>query len=140
MNNDYRVVSNDVLNRHFVGFDRIFDRYANMSSNSYPPHNIIQVDNNVYEIEFALAGFSLDDIKVQIEDGNLIVSGSNAKTNEEETRTYIHRGISSREFEKQFRLAEHWEVTGAAFKDGILTISLKQEIPEAKKPKLIEIK
>ena len=131
-----RILSDDILNSNFVGFDRFFDHFANVPTNSYPPHNVINVGEDKREIEFALAGFSSDDVEIEVKDGILSITGE--KTVEDD-KEYIWRGISSRKFVKQFSLTDYWEVGGASFKDGILTISLYREVPEALKPKTIKI-
>ena len=136
MNKQLRILSDDILNSNFVGFDRLFDQFSGTTSNSYPPHNLIRTGEDTQEIEFALAGFSSEEVTVTVEDGIVTITGSKA----DDERDYIHRGISARQFTKKFPLSMYWEATGAEFKDGILVISLKQEIPEAKKPKQIEIK
>lgn len=133
-----RITSADIFNRQFIGFDRIVDHLSSLQSNNYPPHNIIITGDDTRSIEFALAGFQRDDVDITVEDDVLTVSGEPAATDED--KVYVHQGIASRGFTKQFSLAEYWEIDGAAFADGILTISLKQEIPEYKKPKQIEIK
>lgn len=131
-----RISSADIFNRQFIGFDRIVDHLSSFNANSYPPHNIIITGDDTRSIEFALAGFLPDDVEITIEDSVLTVSG---ETKVDEEKVYIHQGIASRSFKKQFSLAEYWEVESADFGNGILTILLKQEIPEAKKPKKIQI-
>lgn len=132
-----RITSADIFNRQFIGFDRIVDHLSSLQSNNYPPHNIIITGDDTRSIEFALAGFQRDDVEITVEDDVLTVSGEPAV---DEDKVYVHQGIASRSFTKQFSLAEYWEIDSAEFSDGILTILLKQEIPEAKKPKQIEIK
>jgi len=132
-----RITSADIFNRQFIGFDRIVDHLSSLQSNNYPPHNIIITGDDTRSIEFALAGFQRDDVAISVEDDVLTVSGEPAA---DEDKVYVHQGIASRSFTKQFSLAEYWEIEGAEFSDGILTVLLKQEIPEAKKPKQIEIK
>ena len=131
-----RITSADIFNRQFIGFDRILDHLSSINTNAYPPHNIVITGDDTRSIEFALAGFHADDVEITIEDSVLTVSGE-SKADEE--KVYIHQGIASRSFKKQFSLAEYWEIQDAEFNNGILTISLIQEIPEAKKPKRIEI-
>ena len=132
-----RITSADIFNRQFIGFDRIVDHLSSLQSNNYPPHNIIITGDDTRSIEFALAGFQRDDVDITVEDDVLTVSGEPAA---DEDKIYVHQGIASRSFTKQFSLAEYWEIDSAEFSNGILTILLKQEIPEAKKPKQIEIK
>ena len=131
-----RIVSEDILNGHFLGYNKLFDRFADMHSNSYPPHNIIATGDETRDIEFAIAGFLPEEVDVTVENAVLTVSAEQAEPNDKE---YIHCGISKRGFTKQFSLAEYWVVKKARFEHGILTISVKQEIPEAKKPKTSKI-
>ena len=100
-----RILSDDILNSNFVGFDRFFDHFANVPTNSYPPHNVINVGEDKREIEFALAGFSSDDVEIEVKDGILSITGE--KTVEDD-KEYIWRGISSRKFVKQFSLTDYW--------------------------------
>jgi len=137
MNKEVRILADDIFNRHFVGFDRIFDQFVNTQANSYPPHNVIKTGEDTRDIEFALAGFKEEEIEVVVENGVLTVTGAQAT---EDDKEYLWRGIAARAFTKQFSLTDYWEVTGAKFTDGILTISTKQEVPEAVKPKQIQIK
>ena len=137
MDKQLRIVSDDILIRHFVGFDRIFDQFSNVQTNSYPPHNVVKTGEDTRDIEFALAGFAEDDISVIVEDGVLTVAGAQEV---EDEREYLWRGIGTRAFTKQFSLSEYWVVTGAKFTNGVLVISTKQEVPEAVKPKTIKIK
>lgn len=132
------LLSNDVLNSNFVGFDRIFDTFSTVSASAYPPHNIIRVDDDTREIEFALAGFSSDDLTVEIKDNMLTIIGEKTEK-EEDGREYVWHGISSRKFIKQFSLTDYWKVDNAAFNDGILTLVLHREVPEELKPRLIQI-
>lgn len=136
MNKQLRILSDDILNSNFVGFDRFFDQFAHITSNSYPPHNIVRTSEDTREIEFALAGFSSNEVDITVEDSVVTITGEK----EEDERDYIWHGISARQFTKKFPLTSYWEVKAAEFKDGILIISLKQEIPEAKRPKQITIK
>ena len=124
--------------RQFVGFDTLFDELNRVSERkepNYPAYNIAKDDEEHYRIEVALAGFSTDEISIQTEKGVLTIEAAKA----EETGTYIHQGIAKRAFSKMFRLAEYMKVEDAQFVDGILTIFLKREIPEADKPKQISI-
>ena len=135
MNDAIKITSADIFNRQFIGFDRLFESMMNQQTSSYPPHNIVITNEDTRDIEFALAGFLPDDVNVTIEDAVLTVTGEALR----EERVYVHRGIAARSFTKRFNLAEYWEIEGAEFSNGILTISLKQEIPEAKKAKTIAI-
>ena len=123
-----------------VGFDRQMEMLENMSgrSTSYPPYNIIKLDEDNYKIEVALAGFTMKDISVEVQPpSTLVIEGNRG---EEPTREYMHRGIGGRAFRQQFALAEYVVVDGAAFKDGILTVSLSRELPEEQRVKKITIK
>lgn len=139
MNKQLRIVSDDILIRHFVGYNRIFDQFSSVQTNTYPPHNVVKTGDDSIDIEFALAGFIEDDISVIVEDGVLTVAGAQ-EIEENPDREYLWRGIGTRAFTKQFSLSEYWTVTGAKFTDGVLVISTTQEVPEAVKPKTIEIK
>ena len=126
------------LARQFVGFDTLFDELNEMAArkeSNYPAYNIAKDDDEHYRIEVALAGFSSDEISVQTEKGVLTVAASKS----EDKGNYIHQGIAKRAFSKAFRLAEHIKVDDANYVDGILTIFLRREIPEAERPKKIAI-
>ena len=130
------------LYRATVGFDRIADLMdralsADVANPTYPPYNIEKTAENAYRISVAVAGFSADDLTVEVRDGALHVSAR--KSAEEEPRSYLHRGIATRAFERRFALADHVRVTGAAHADGMLHIDLKREMPEALKPRRIDI-
>lgn len=105
---------------------------------TYPPYNIREIDEDSRVLELALAGFSKDEIKVEVENRKLTISGEKAKANEEVK--YIHKGIAARKFTKELALWEYWEVASADYNDGILYVVLKREIPEEKKPRQIKIK
>lgn len=131
------------LNRALVGFDRLFDgfesRFANQLATNYPPHNVVKLDESRYAIEIAVAGFKRHEISVEIEQEVLTVRGETETPNESTSRQYLHRGLSSRNFERSWQLAEHMIVEGAEMKDGILTVNLKYVIPEDKKARVIDI-
>ena len=126
---------------HFIGFDHIWNdiaRLSEMSDNKlYPPHNVVKKDETHFSVELALAGYSKDDLNVEVKDGILVVAGG--KTDGEQEREYLHRGISAKKFTRTFRLSEHVVVDGADFKDGLLVIDLRVEIPEEKRPRTIPI-
>jgi len=136
INKQLRIISDDILNGHFIGYNQILDRFANIHTNTFPPHNVIKTGEETYDIEFAVAGFTPEEISVTVENSVLTVAAEQAKPNDKE---YVHCGISKREFSKQFPLNEYWEIERAESVNGILTISVKQDIPEAKKPKTIKI-
>tara|TARA_B100001564_G_C20587180_1_gene646081 strand:+ start:540 stop:974 length:435 start_codon:yes stop_codon:yes gene_type:complete len=124
--------------RQFVGFDSLFDELNEVAArkeSNYPAFNIAKDDEEHYRIEVALAGFALDHISIETEKGMLKIEAN--KT--EESANYIHQGIAQRGFSKMFRLAEHMKVDDARFVDGILTIYLRREIPEADRPQKIAI-
>lgn len=122
----------------FVGFDSMFDeldRISRRSGDSFPPHNILKTDENKYLIELAVAGFSEQELNIEVKDRILTVQGSH----EDRGREYIHKGISTKRFERQFRLSEYVEVNGAEFRDGLLSITLEVVVPDSKLPRRIAI-
>ena len=127
---------NSIFPRHFVGFDSLLNELElRHEDTNYPPYNIIKQGNNRYAIELAVAGFSKDDIEITNEDRDLIVKASK----EQKDAEYLHKGISTKTFEKNFRLAEHVQVVGADLSDGMLSIELEVVLPDEKRPKRIEI-
>jgi molecular chaperone IbpA len=129
------------LYRATVGFDQIADLMdrvsaTDASANTYPPYNIEKTDDDAYRISIAVAGFSEADLSVDVREKSLIVSANKA---EDEGKTYLHRGIATRAFERRFHLADHVVVTGASHADGMLHIDLVKEVPEALKPRRISI-
>ncbi len=130
------------LYRSSVGFDRLarmMDDAANFEAPAYPPYNIERVGDDDYRITIAIAGFSANDINLEVKGNALTVSGK--KTDKPEVKTeYLHQGIAGRNFERRFQLADHVEVTGADLNHGLLHIALKRTIPEALKPRTIAIK
>ena len=130
------------LYRATVGFDRIADMMdrvmeTEVSAPTYPPYNIEKIDENAYRISVAVAGFAESELNVEVKEGALIVSARKAEDDKE--RTFLHRGIATRAFERRFQLADHVRVTGASHVDGMLHIDLVREVPEALKPRRIEI-
>ena len=122
----------------FIGFDRLLDEmeYATKHAHdNYPPHNIIKESDTEYLIEVAVAGFKKEDIKIEQKERSLKITGEYTSKG----RDVIHRGISTRNFKRTFRLSEYVYVTGATFEDGILAVKLKIEIPEEKQPRQINI-
>lgn len=124
---------------HFIGFDHVWseiERLSDMADNKlYPPHNVVKHTETQFSVELALAGYSKDDLTVEVKDGILVVQGGKS----EATREYLHRGISAKKFTRTFRLSEHVVVDGADFKDGLLVIDLKVVLPEEKLPRTIKI-
>ncbi|MBL9050030.1 MAG: Hsp20 family protein [Tabrizicola sp.] len=130
------------LYRATVGFDRIADLMDRVLSSdvaqpTYPPYNIEKTAEDAYRISIAVAGFAPDELNVEVRDGNLFVSAR--KTADETERTYLHRGIATRAFERRFALADHVRVAGALHENGMLHVDLIRETPEALKPRRIEI-
>tara|TARA_B100001939_G_scaffold345335_1_gene361646 strand:- start:915 stop:1343 length:429 start_codon:yes stop_codon:yes gene_type:complete len=127
------------LYRNSIGLDSIFDsllgRIEHNQSN-YPPYNIVKSDDDHYTIEIAVAGFAQGDIDIQVKEGELIITG--AKSDEDDTQ-YLHHGIGTRKFTRTFNLAEYVEVKSADVENGVLSIALERNIPEAMKPKSIAI-
>ena len=132
-----------------VGFDNVFDHFERMfeddftsfSAPTFPFYNIVKQGKNKYDIELALAGYSKDDIEVNLEDGVLTIkSKKEDKSEEKEDGEVIHKGIAKRYFSKAFTIADDIEVKGAELKDGLLKVSLERIIPESKKPRTIDIK
>ncbi len=125
----------------FVGFEPLFDELerihssARSGNDNYPPHNIVRIDEEHFNIEMALAGFSKDDVEVELKDGKLTISGSKS----EDERDYAYKGISSRKFSRSFRLAEYVVADGADLVDGVLVVNLQLDIPEEKRPQKIKI-
>lgn len=129
------------LYRNSIGFDRMASLIDNAlrsdtASTGYPPYNIEVLEENRYSISLAIAGFAESDLDITVEKGVLTVRG---KKEDDVERQYLHQGIANRAFERKFNLADHIEVTGADLANGLLTISLIKEVPEAMKPKTIAI-
>jgi molecular chaperone IbpA len=129
--------------RSTVGFDRLFDMLENSTlgqgQENYPPFDLIKLGDNDYRIELAVAGFKPDEIDITAHQNVLLVSGRKKDEAGENANDYIYRGIATRSFERRFALADHIQVRGADMKDGLLAIELVREIPEAMKPKKINI-
>jgi molecular chaperone IbpA len=127
--------------RSSIGFDRILDlmdqslRYQ--PENNYPPYNITRTGENTYRISLAVAGFKPDQISVTVQQNTLVVSGREVQKTDHD---YVHRGIAARDFERRFSLADFVEVKEASFEDGLLQIDLVRELPEAMKPRRIEVR
>jgi molecular chaperone IbpA len=129
--------------RSTVGFDRLFDMLENSSvgqpTENYPPFDLIKKGDNDYCIQLAVAGFRPDEIDITAQQNVLIVSGRKADESEQKNGDFIYRGIANRSFERRFALADHIQVRGADLKDGLLSVELVREIPEAMKPRKINI-
>lgn len=123
----------------FIGFDHIFNELERISEHAldhYPPHNIVKYDDDTFAIEIAVAGFKKGEVQCELKDGILTITGEHKSKG----RKMIHRGISTKKFNREFRLSEHTEVAGAKFEDGLLVIDIKVVIPEEKRPRKINIK
>ncbi len=133
------------LFRYSVGFDRMqrlldrTQRHVDRSEggNAYPPYNIEAVGDDAYQISIAVAGFSEDELEISVQENELTVTG---RVENPEDVQYLHRGIAGRAFERRFDLADHVKVTGAGLANGMLHIDLEREVPEALKPRTIDIK
>jgi molecular chaperone IbpA len=125
----------------FIGFDtdlkRLYDLHNTANKQSYPPYDILKLDEDTYKISLAVAGFSKEDIDVSVDNGTLIIKGEIVEVPDAEV---VHKGIAGRKFSRSFALGEYMEVTGADMKDGMLHINIERIIPEEKKPKTIKIK
>ena len=124
-----------------VGFDSVFDRFFDMDltrDSGYPPYNIRKINEAQYVIEIALAGFSKEDIEVEVTEGNLAIRSKEEKETDEDD-SFVHKGIAKRSFLRSFTLSDDIIVKGADLKDGMLIINLEKVIPEEKKPRLIQI-
>jgi molecular chaperone IbpA len=130
------------LNRALIGFDRMFDdmerRYTSQSTGNYPPYNIAKVGDNRYQIDIAVTGFTREEVAVTIEANELTIRGER-KRDDDDAVEYLHRGLALRDFERSFTLAEHMKVLSATVQNGILHIEIEREIPEALKPRIIDI-
>ena len=135
----------DAINRALIGFDTMFDqmerRYGNSVNNNYPPHNILKTGDNQYEIQIAVTGFEKSEISAEVEANVLTVKGESEESirHENPEVVYLHRGLATRDFVREFPLAEHIEVIGAEIKNGMLIVKLVRNIPESEKPRVINI-
>ena len=130
------------IHKFAVGFDQMFDELlrqtAGTNSTNYPPYNVVKHSEDKFSIELAVAGFKEGDIDLTVEKNQLTVKGEKAIELNENVE-YLHRGISARNFQRSWTLADHVEVAGAEVRDGILTIQLERQVPEEQKPKKIAI-
>ena len=124
----------------FIGFNRELTRLNHehkTNSQSYPPYDLLKLDEDTYRLSLAIAGFTKDDINISVDNGTLIIKGEIVEVTDAEV---VHKGIAGRKFTRTFALGEYMEVTGAELKDGMLTINIDRIVPEEKKPKTIKIK
>jgi len=127
------------LSRALIGFDHIFNQHLQPAASNYPPHNIVKYSDSEYAIEVAVAGFSKEEITVEVNQDQLIVRGVQVQS-ETTSKEYLHRGLASRDFEQTYTLAEYMEVKDAEVADGMLIIKIERIVPEALKPRQILIK
>jgi len=132
------------LYRSTVGFDRLGSLIdaalsAEPSAPSYPPYNIEKTGENAYRISVAVAGFAEDELSIEAKDGQLIIAGAKREVAADQEPTYLYRGIAARAFERRFQLADHVRAKGAKLENGLLHVDLVREVPEALKPRKIEI-
>lgn len=135
-----RTIDFSPLYRSVVGFDRLADLLETArvdAAAGYPPYNIERTDENAYRVEIAVAGFRPEELNIEVKENLLTVQGRKAANDDQ--RKYLHRGLAERNFERRFQLADYVVVTEAGLADGLLSISLKRELPEALKPRRIEI-
>jgi molecular chaperone IbpA len=132
------------IHKFGIGFDNMFDELMRVSAQqgntNYPPYNIVQVNEDEYMISLAVAGFGLDNLSVVKDKKFLIIEGKEYQTDSEKIEpNYLHKGISNRDFRREFQLADHVEITNAHLELGILNVHLKREVPEEARPKTIAI-
>lgn len=132
------------LYRSTVGFDRLANMLdqvltQDVAQPGYPPYNIEKTGEDSYRITLAVAGFSMGDLDIEAREGVLLIKGGKAPANGDDAPTYLHRGIAERSFERRFQLADHVRASGADLENGLLHIDLVREVPEALKPRKIEI-
>ena len=135
-----RTIDFSPLYRSVVGFDRLANLLESATAEAatgYPPYNIERTAENAYRIEIAVAGFRSEELSVEVKENLLTVQGR--KTANDDSRKYLHRGLAERNFDRRFQLADYVVVTEANLADGLLSISLKRELPEALKPRRVEI-
>ncbi len=135
-----RTIDFSPLYRSVVGFDRLASLLETASVDAaagYPPYNIERTDENAYRVEIAVAGFRPEELNIEVKENLLTVQGRKAANDDQ--RRFLHRGLAERNFERRFQLADYVVVTEAKLADGLLSISLKRELPEALKPRTIEI-
>jgi molecular chaperone IbpA len=127
------------LSKALVGFDRYFTAPHHQNGN-YPPHNIVKYSEDTYAIEVAVAGFTKEEVTVEVDQDQLTIRGVKNRPNVDVGIEYLHRGLAARDFEQTFTLAEYMVVRGAKVEHGMLQIDIQRLVPEALKPRLIEIK
>jgi molecular chaperone IbpA len=128
----------------FIGFNREMERLSNVQlasrQVSYPPYDLVKLDDDTFKLSLAVAGFSKDNLSVTVDNSTLIIKGDNSVESEEEKSEVLHKGIAARKFTRTFALGEFMEIVGAEIKDGMLHIDIERIVPEEKKPKEVTIK
>ena len=132
------------LAKYGIGFDTMFDElhriHSQQSNTNYPPYNVVQINEDEYMISVAVAGFGFDNLSVTKDKNFLIIEGKEYQSESDQIiPNYLHKGISNRDFRREFKLADHVEIVNAHLELGILNIYLKREVPDEQKPKRIEI-
>jgi molecular chaperone IbpA len=142
MNQLMRIENFDALNRALIGFDTMFDtierRFQNQPGNNYPPYNVLKHTEDDYEIQVAVTGFEKTEINVEVEQ-NVLTIKAESLAEAAADLVYLHRGLATRNFIRQFTLAEHMEVRGAEIKNGMLLVKIVRNLPESAKPRVIDI-
>lgn len=127
----------------FVGFDRLFSELDRLShvktSHQFPPHNIIKLSDNSYVLELAVAGYSREDLEVELENNVLTIRTSDAFKSYDDEVEFLHKGISNKKFVRKFTLSDNMEVTNVLLEDGILSVNMALKVPDELKPKLLQI-
>lgn len=138
-----RTLTKPSFNRATVGFERLFQeldrQFENSKSISYPPYNVVEINKDEWMISVAVAGFSMENLEITKDQNSLRIEGKTPMALANEDLNYLHKGIGSRNFQREFTLADHVEVTDATLDLGILNIHLKREVPQERQPKKIEI-
>ena len=135
---------NDPFFRTTIGFDKMFNTLEQLNglsnvSESYPPYNLIRTGDHCFVIEVALAGFSKEELNVEIKENVLHINGEKKQVEDDGKKNYIHKGIGARKFHKTFTLAEYVEVVEGAYVDGVLTVVCERQLPEEKKPRKLDL-
>ena len=126
------------FHRTMLGFDRLVEDFQSFNNAGYPPYNVEKSGDDKYQITLALAGFVREDLKIDVQEGTLTITGEKTDTESDEIE-YLHKGIANRSFTRSWKLAEYVEVVEAKMENGMLYISLERIVPEEKKPKHIDI-
>lgn len=131
----------NILIREAIGYDSLTKFVEPAKVNNYPPHNIVKLGDDKYNLILAVAGFNRQELEVTVEDGHLHIAGKRNRDSDPETVTeLLYQGLAFRDFTRAWRLGEYVEVTGVTLEDGILTVMLEKQVPDAKKARTIDIK